>query len=394
MTTPVQYRSRGQAVWLDSISSRMIRSGKLGGLIGSGAIYGVTSNPTIFGQAIQKNEGDYNGPLIRMADEGKSSFEIYDELTRSDIAEGADLFRPIFQRNAADGWISLEVLPALANDAEGTVAEAQRLVSLLGRPNVFIKVPSTTAGLAAIRKLISLGISINVTLMFNRRHYREVAEAYLSGLSDLDKAGGDLSKVQSVASFFVSRVDTLVDRLLEEKAAKASGAAVSHLEALKGKAGLANCKIVYQDFLAIFGTKRFRDLAAKGARVQRPLWASTGTKNPAYSDLLYVENLVGPDTVNTMPEKTLEALLDHGRCQGDTIFEGVEEANRVLEALASEGIDVEALGERLQEEGVKLFAKSYDELLQTIEDRRTEAIQNYSKTKKLAIGPSGQILDS
>jgi transaldolase/glucose-6-phosphate isomerase len=394
MTTSIQYRSRGQAVWLDSISSRMIRSGRLGGLIGSGTVYGVTSNPTIFGQAIQKNEGDYNGSLIRLADEGKSAFEIYDELTRVDIAEGADLFRPVFQRNGLDGWISLEVLPALAHDVDATVKEAQRLVSLLGRPNVFIKVPSTDAGLMAIRKLIGQGISINVTLMFNRRHYREVAEAYICGLEDFRKTGGDLSKVQSVASFFVSRVDTLVDKLLDDKAATASPATRSALASLKGKAGLANCKVVYQDFLSAFGTRRFQDLAAQGARFQRPLWASTGTKNPEYSDLLYVENLIAPDSVNTMPEKTLDALLDHGKCQGDTIFEGVDDAIRTLATLANEGLDVEALGEKLQVDGVGLFAKAYDELLQTIEDRRNEAIQNYSKTKKISIGPGGQILDN
>ncbi len=393
MTTPIHYRSRGQAVWLDSISSRMIRSGRLGSMIAAGSIYGVTSNPTIFGLAIEKNEGDYNTSLIRLADDGKSTFEIYDELTRADIAEGADLFRPVFQRNALDGWISLEVMPSLAHSVEKTVAEARRLSSLLGRPNVFIKVPSTTAGLVAVRQLIGQGISVNVTLMFNRRHYREVAEAYMGGLEDLQKTGGDLSKVQSVASVFVSRMDTLADKLIEETAASASGAVKKKLEALKGKAGVANCKAIYQDFLSIFGDRRFRALAAKGARIQRPLWASTGTKNPAYSDLLYVENLIAPDTVNTMPEKTLDALLDHGKCAGDTIFEGVDEAARILGDLAENGIDTEVLGEKLQDEGVLLFAKSYNELLATIEERRQDAIQNYSRTRKLSFGPGGQILE-
>jgi transaldolase/glucose-6-phosphate isomerase len=373
MSIPIDYRKRGQAVWLDSISSKMIRTGQLASRIASGTIYGVTSNPTIFGQAIEKNEGDYESVLARMAAAGADAFGIYDELTRRDIAAGADLFAGLHRTNPVDGWISLEVLPRLAHDEEGTVKEATRLSGLLARPNVFIKVPSTPEGVGAIRRLIGSGVSINVTLMFNRRHYRDVAGAYVAGLSDLAAKGGDLSKVHSVASFFVSRVDTLVDRLLDGKIASAPAAGKATLEALKGKAGLANSKVVYQDFLAAFSTPEFRALAAKGARVQRPLWASTGTKNPAYSDLLYVENLIGPDTVNTMPEKTLEALLDHGTCPGDTVLEGVDEAKKTLEALAEAGIDVEAAGEQLQADGVVLFSKSYDELLATVENRRAAA---------------------
>jgi transaldolase len=373
MAIPVDYRRRGQAVWLDSISSKMIRTGQLAARIASGTIYGVTSNPTIFGQAIERNEGDYESVLARMAAAGADAFAIYDELTRRDIAAGADLFAGLHRANPVDGWISLEVLPGLAHDEEGTVREALRLSGLLARPNVFIKVPSTPEGVRAIRRLIGSGVSVNVTLMFNRKHYRDVANAYVAGLSDLAARGGDLSRVHSVASFFVSRVDTLVDRLLDEKIAAAPGAGKAALGALKGKAGLANSKVVYQDFLAAFDTPAFRALAAKGARVQRPLWASTGTKNPAYPDLLYVENLVGPDTVNTMPEKTLEALLDHGTCPGDTVLEGVDEARTTLDALKAAGIDVEAVGETLQADGVVLFSKSYDELLATIGTRRAAA---------------------
>lgn len=386
MSVPVHYRVRGQAVWLDSISNRMITEGRLGGLISQGTVYGVTSNPTIFGLAIQKNEGDYASALARLAEQGKSAFEIYDELTRRDIAEGADLFRALHTENPDDGWISLEVLPALAHDVDGTVAEARRLHHLLGRPNVFIKVPATKAGLAAIRTLIGQGISVNVTLMFNRAHYRDVAEAYTRGVEDLLAAGGDASKVTSVASFFVSRMDSLVDRLLDEKAAAVPTAAEKdRLLGLRGKAGVANSKAVYQDFLATFGSERWRGLLARGARVQRPLWASTGTKNAAYSDLLYVESLVGKETVNTMPEKTLEALLDHGRDLGDTVLEGVDEARAALDALREAGLDVEALGEKLQEDGVVLFAKSYDDLLATIEARRAEAVQNLSSTQKVKV---------
>ena len=375
MSTPIEYRRRGQAVWLDSISSKMIHSGRLSSLIEAGSIYGVTSNPTIFGQAILKNEGDYNVSIERLVRDGKDAFAIYDALTRKDIAEGADAFRALHDRNPVDGWISLEVLPSLAADTQKTVSEAKRLSSALARPNVFIKVPATSAGVPAIRRLIGEGISINITLMFNRKHYREVANAYLDGLSDFAAKGGDLPRVHSVASFFVSRVDTLVDKLLGEKIQKAAGKEKTRLESLLGKAGLANSKVVYEDFLSIFNAVPFAALRAKGARVQRPLWASTGTKNPAYSDLLYVENLIGADTVNTMPEKTLEALLDHGKTPGDTVLEGVAEAKKTLDDLRAVGIDVEAVGDQLQKDGVVLFAKSYDELLATIESRRAEAVK-------------------
>jgi transaldolase/glucose-6-phosphate isomerase len=375
MSTPIEYRRRGQAVWLDSISSKMIHSGRLSSLIETGSIYGVTSNPTIFGQAIQKNEGDYNADLERLARAGKDAFAIYDALTRKDIAEGADAFRALHEKNPVDGWISLEVLPSLAAETEKTVAEAKRLSSALSRPNVFIKVPATPAGIPAVRRLIGEGISINITLMFNRKHYREVANAYLDGLSDFVAKGGDPARVHSVASFFVSRVDTLVDKLLGERIQKADVNQKARLESLLGKAGLANSKVVYEDYRGIFEGAPFAALRAKGARVQRPLWASTGTKNPAYPDLLYVENLVGPDTVNTMPEKTLEALLDHGRTTGDTVLEGVGEAKKTLDDLAAVGIDIEAVGEQLQRDGVVLFAKSYDELLASIESRRAEAVK-------------------
>lgn len=375
MSAPVDYRQRGQAVWLDSISSKMIHSGRLSSLIDAGSIYGVTSNPTIFGQAIVKNEGDYNAGIERLARDGKDAFAIYDALTRKDIGEGADAFRALHARNPVDGWISLEVLPSLAEDTEKTVAEAKRLAGALGRPNVFIKVPATPACIPSIRRLIGEGISINVTLMFNRKHYQDVANAYIDGLSDFAAKGGDLSRIHSVASFFVSRVDTLVDKRLGEMAQKAIGTEKARLEGLRGKAGIANCKVVYEDFLAIFAAPRFLALRARGARVQRPLWASTGTKNPAYSDLLYVENLIGPDTVNTMPEKTLEALLDHGTTPGDTVKEDVPAARRTLDDLHAVGIDVEAVGDELQKDGVVLFEKSYTELLATIETRRAETLK-------------------
>jgi transaldolase/glucose-6-phosphate isomerase len=387
MNVSVEYRRRGHAVWLDSISARMISSGRLAGLVSAGTVYGVTSNPTIFGQAIAKDAESYDAPLRRLSQAGADAFAVYDELTRKDIAGAADVFREAHVKSPEDGWISLEVLPSLATDTEKTVSEAVRLSSALGRPNVFIKVPATGAGIPAIRRLIGQGVSVNVTLMFNRRHYEAVANAYIEGLEELAKGGGDLSKVYSVASFFVSRVDTAVDKALEEKAGRASGAEKERLLSLRGRAGLANSKVVYQDFLRTFeGAPRFAALAAKGARVQRPLWASTGTKNPAYSDLLYVENLVGPHTVNTMPEKTLDALLDHGKCAGDTVLEGVDACRKDLDDLRALGIDVEDVGEQLQVDGVALFERSYDELLSTIEDRRALAASVHA-TKKISTLP-------
>lgn len=383
MNRSVDYRRRGQAVWLDSISARMIASGELAGRIAAGAVYGVTSNPTIFAQAIARSDGDYDGRIESLAEAGADAFAVYDELTRGDIAAGADLFAAQHAAHPDDGWISLEVLPSLAFDAERTVEEAKRLHRLLGRRNVFIKVPATPAGCVAVKKLIGAGVPVNVTLMFNRKHYRDVAKAYQDGVADLVAGGGDPTKVASVASFFVSRVDSLVDKLLAEKAQTAPSALHARLDALRGKAALANAKVVYQDYLSAFGTDAWKALAAKGARVQRPLWASTGTKNPAYSDLLYVENLVGPDTVNTVPEKTLEALLDHGRDLGDTVFEGVDEARRTLDGLLDLGIDVEALGEKLQGEGVVLFEKSYDELLGVVEERRRAAQLESARTVKI-----------
>lgn len=383
MNRSVDYRKRGQAVWLDSISARMIASGELAGRIAAGEVYGVTSNPTIFAQAIGRSDGDYEARIANLADEGTDAFAVYDELTRGDIAAGADLFAAQHAASPEDGWISLEVLPSLAFDVEGTVAEAERLHLLLGRPNVFIKVPATPAGCVAIRKLVGAGVSVNVTLMFNRKHYRDVARAYQEGVAAFVAAGGDPVKVSSVASFFVSRVDTLVDRLLGEKAHTAPKPEHDRIDALRGKAALANAKVVYQDFLAAFGTDAWKALAAKGARVQRPLWASTGTKNPAYPDLLYVENLVGPDTVNTLPEKTLEALLDHGRDLGDTVLEGVDEARGTLDDLKELGIDVEVLGEKLQGEGVVLFEKSYDELLGVVEERRRATLLESALTVRL-----------
>jgi transaldolase/glucose-6-phosphate isomerase len=383
MNRSVDYRKRGQAIWLDSISARMIATGELAGRIASGTVWGVTSNPTIFAQAIGRSDGDYESRIASLADDGKDAFGVYDELTRGDIAAGADLFAAQHAANVEDGWISLEVLPSLAFDADGTVAEAKRLHGLLGRPNVFIKVPATPAGCVAVRRLIGAGVSVNVTLMFNRKHYRDVALAYQEGVAALVAAGGDPAKVSSVASFFVSRVDTLVDKLLAEKAQGAPEPLRQRLAALRGKAALANAKVVYQDYLAAFGTDAWKALAAKGARVQRPLWASTGTKDPSYSDLLYVESLVGPDTVNTVPEKTLLALLDHGRDLGDTVLEGVDEARRTLDELKELGIDVEALGEKLQGEGVVLFDKSYDELLGVVEERRRAALLESARTVKI-----------
>ena len=361
----------------------MIETGKLAGWISSGTIYGVTSNPTIFGQAIEKNEGDYDHQDRRPRREGRDAFQIYDELTRrrhrrrGGRSSRASRCEPAGRLDLPRGP------PELAFDADGPWRRRGACTKPWGARTSSSRSRSTPAGCVAIRKLIGTGVSVNVTLMFNRKHYSDVATAYLDGLEDLVAAGGDPRKVLSVASFFVSRVDTLVDRLLDEKARSLTGAAHAHAEALRGKAGLANCKVVYQDFRELFASPRFAALKAKGAWLQRPLWASTGTKNPAYSDLLYVENLLGPDTVNTVPEKTLDALLDHGRDLGDTVLSGVDEARKALADLLELGIDVEAVGEKLQGDGVVAFAKSYDDLLKVIEERRKASLLESAKTQKI-----------
>lgn len=346
-------RAIGQSVWYDNIRRGLIESGELQRLIDLG-VTGLTSNPTIFQKAIAESS-DYDVALETLAAGGSSVDEIYESLTVDDIRAVADLLRPAYEESdASDGYASLEVSPHLANDTGGTIDEARRLFGLLDRPNVMVKVPATPAGIPAVHKLIGEGINVNVTLTFSLRAYRDVRHAYIAGLEDLKWAGGDLSRVASVASFFISRVDTAVDSRLGE----------DH-DDLKGGAAIANAKLAYRDFKEDFGGERFGALAAEGARVQRPLWASTSTKNPEYSDVMYPEALIGADTVDTMPEATLLAFMEHAAV-AETLEEGLDEAERLIDRLGEAGVDMDEVTSDLLTDGLRQFADSYDDLLADI----------------------------
>ena len=359
-------REQGQSIWYDNISRRMLDSGELQRLIDLG-IVGVTSNPTIFMKAITGSQ-DYDALFSRLLAEGRDTMAVYEGLVLPDIADAADTLRPVYdQTNGLDGYVSLEVNPKLAYDAAGTIAEARRLFSRLKRPNVLIKVPATEEGLPAIETLIGEGVNVNVTLIFGIEVYEKVMRAYLDGLKRLDAAAGELSRVASVASFFVSRVDTLIDKLLEEKSA--GGEDVAHLP---GKAAVANAKLAYARFEEFFtGSDEFAALAARGARVQRPLWASTSTKNPDYPDTKYVDDLVGPQTVNTLPPDTIDATLDHGATQ-NVIRDHLDDERHVIDQLAERGIDIKAVTDKLRVDGVAAFAKSFDEILENLTEKQRQ----------------------
>ncbi len=367
--TLIELQSCGQSVWLDNISKAILDSGELKKLIDEDGLRGVTSNPTIFEKAINGSQ-DYDTTLSQLARAGRTVDEIYEALVIDDIRRATDLFRPLFlASDGLDGYVSLEVSPRLANETQRTLEEARRLWAKVDRANVMIKVPATPAGIPAIEQLISEGINVNVTLMFSLEHYVRVAEAYVRGLQARAQNGKPLA-VGSVASFFVSRVDSLIDKQLEERLAGATNASEKQaLESLLGKTAIANSRIVYQKFKEIFGRRAFLDLKDKGARVQRPLWASTSTKNPKYRDVLYAEELIGPDTVDTMPPATIDAFRDHGRVR-TSIDTGLEEAEGVFRRLASVGIDMNAATEKLQVDGVKLFADSFDTLMKSLASKR------------------------
>jgi len=348
----------GQSVWLDYIQRSLIRDGKLRKLISLG-IRGVTSNPSIFEKAVA-GSGDYDQLIRMMSEAAASDTQIYEALAHEDVGEAADLFLPVYEATGgADGFVSIEVNPKLARDTAGTVEEARRLFSGLSRPNVMIKVPATREGIPAIRELIGSGINVNATLMFSESHYREVSEAYLAGLEILRGRGGELRRVASVASFFVSRVDTAVDMALEE---------TGHRE-LQGRISIANARNVYRIFRETFAGERWDDLFRAGAGMQRLLWASTGTKNPAYSDTLYVDELIGRHTVNTLPPSTLSFFMEHGTVR-ERITTGILEARQSLRQLEQLGISLAAITEKLQEEGVQAFIESYDNLLKAIAGKR------------------------
>jgi transaldolase/glucose-6-phosphate isomerase len=384
MTKLHELAGLGQSIWYDNIRRALLDSGDLQVLIDAG-VTGVTSNPSIFEKAIA-GSADYDEALAALVTEGKAAQEIYEALAVEDIQRAADLLRPVYDgTSGVDGYVSLEVSPNLAHDTEGTIAEARRLYSLLDRPNVMIKVPATAAGIPAIEALIGQGINVNVTLIFSMDHYAAVAGAYIAGLEHLAASGGDLSKVASVASFFISRVDTAVDQSLEELQSP-----LSNVQSLTGKIAIANAKAAYARFGEMFSSERWERLASRRARVQRPLWASTSAKNPLYPDTLYVDALIGPDTVNTVPPATLSAFMDHGSV-ALTLESGLEEARGHLAELAGLGISLEAITQRLQEDGVTAFAKSFASLVASVEDKRGRLLNQWQR-RSASLGEYQQLV--
>ncbi len=359
----------GQSVWLDYIRRDILRNGELGRMIREKALRGVTSNPAIFEQAIASSDA-YDEALEALAAKEASPLEAYEALAIEDIRGAADEFRALYEASeGTDGFVSLEVSPELAHDTEGSLREARRLWKEVDRSNVMIKVPGTEEGLPAIEQLLYEGLNVNITLLFSLDGYEKVMEAYLKALERRADEGKPLDRVASVASFFVSRVDTAVDKELEARLAKAESAEEkARIRALFGKAAIANAKLAYARFRDVFGRDRFARLKEKGARVQRPLWASTSTKNPEYRDVVYVEELIGPDTVNTMPLATLEAFADHGVARR-TVDDEVEEARARLRALSALGIDLDRVTHQLQVEGVEKFVVPFRDLLRCIEEK-------------------------
>lgn len=356
------YDEAGQSPWIDNLSRDAIRSGRLANMVDQG-VRGVTSNPTIFQKAMTSSDV-YDADFGRLID-GGSVEQAFWEMASADVSAALEIFHPFYEQSGgADGFVSLEVSPRLAYDTEGTIRDARGFHERINMPNLMVKIPATEAGVPAVRQMIGEGRNINVTLIFSLERYADVIEAYISGLEACAANGGDVSRAHSVASFFVSRVDTEVDRRLE-----ATGD--DRFLALRGKAAVAQAKLAYELFSQRFAGPRWEALKAKGAHVQRPLWASTSTKNPSYPDLLYVDNLIGPHTVNTMPDATLAAFLEHGTV-ARTVDIDVDKAKADLDSLHQAGIDMSEVSKKLEEEGVHAFAKSYDELLQSLEDKANE----------------------
>jgi transaldolase len=354
----------GQSVWIDNISRQLIEDGILAGLIENDGISGVTSNPTIFEKAMGHSDR-YDDGFREVLDETRDPQEIFERLAIRDIQDAADLLRPIFERTKGqDGYVSFEVPASVAFDTNATVEAAQRYKAEIDRRNVLIKVPGTAEGVRAFEELTALGINVNVTLLFAVPRYEDIAEAFLLGLERRVDAGESIDRSASVASFFVSRVDTKVDKALEG----------TGREDLRGKAAVANAKLAYESFRRIFSGPRWEALAAKGARVQRPLWASTSTKNPDYSDVLYVDELIGPDTVNTMPDQTIEAARDHAKAER-TVDKNLDQAHQEINDIKAAGVDFDRIVlHELVDEGVKSFSDSYDSLIKTIEDKASELV--------------------
>lgn len=366
----LELQQHGQSVWLDYIRRKSLLSGDITTLIENDGLRGMTANPSIFQAAIAAGD-DYDETIGRLVRDGAEPVTIYETLAVEDIQTACDQFRSVYDAtNGGDGLVSLEVAPSLAHDTEGTIDEARRLWAWVNRPNLMIKVPGLKAGVPAIETLLAEGINVNVTLLFAIEAYEAVAWAYIRALEQRAAAGQPIDRIASVASFFVSRVDVMIDPILDKKAeAETDAAKKAKIQGLRGKAAIANAKLAYQSFKRIFADPRFTALAAKGASVQRPLWASTSVKDPAYPDLLYAEALIGPDTVDTMPRETLEAFRDHGKV-ADTVEADVDGARASLAALGEVGIDMKLVTDKLEEEGVDKFQQSFDALIKGIVEKR------------------------
>ena len=371
MTNPLlQLQTEGQSVWYDNIDRSQLITGEFKRMLEEDGVVGVTANPTIFEKSISAGHA-YDQQISQLIQAGKSTNEIYEAVVIQDIRTVADLLRPIYERTEGrDGYVSLEVSPDLAHDTQGTIAEAARFWQLVDRPNLMIKIPATPAGIPAVYETLLNGINVNITLIFSIEAYRQVTDAYIRALEERNGHGLDIHMLASVASFFVSRVDTLVDKRLDDLIKETSDSAEQQkLEALHGKAAIDNARLVYQDFKKIFSTPRFESLKHSGAHVQRPLWASTSTKNPAYRDVLYAEELIGPDTVDTMPLETIKNFRDHGRVR-HSIEDNIIEAHVTLGDLERFGIHYDQVTQQLLDEGVKKFADSFHQLFAGIESKK------------------------
>ncbi len=359
----------GQSIWLDFITKSLIESGEMDNLITSDGIRGMTSNPSIFFNAMTKT-GDYENSLAELAISGLSAEEIYETLAVRDIQAAADRLREIYDSsNGTDGFVSLEVSPELSDDTQGTIKEARRLWDKVNRPNLMIKVPGNSAGLPAVETLLSEGINVNITLLFSLDNYHQVRETYIRALENRANQGRPIDNVSSVASFFISRIDTLVDSLLEEKIKSGTTEAGN----LLGEAAVASAKIAYSDFLKDFNSSRFEELRRKGAQFQRPLWASTSTKNPKYSDVKYVEPLIGKNTVNTLPLATIDAFRDHGNA-AETIGNDLDKSYDTLKKIEGIGISMKKVTDKLQDEGIRKFVDSFRRLMNGLEEKRKQLI--------------------
>jgi transaldolase len=380
----VELARLGQSVWYDNIERKLIQSGELKRLIDEDELRGVTSNPAIFEKAIS-NSDLYKDQLRELAQAGKSAIEIYEALAIRDIQSAADVLAPVYEKTGGtDGFVSLECSPLLADDTAGTIEEARRLWQAVDRPNVMIKIPGTPAGMPAIEECIYEGININITLLFSLESYEKTVEAYLQGLARRAAEGKSVEGISSVASFFVSRIDTAVDRQLEQKISEStSDQEREQLRALLGRTAIANAKMAYQKFKQVFHGERFSELRARGAQVQRPLWASTSTKNPAYEDVYYVETLIGAETVNTLPPQTLAAFRDHGEARV-TIEDGLDLERARLEQLEQAGISLDEVTRQVLSDAVRLFIEPFEKLIQTIQLQRDEIVSPTRATESAA----------